>query len=402
MTAFETIDEAQSFMRETVDKPVCERHEAISEAATLRAFPVDLGGGLFTNVYEASFRDGAVAPTVHTHDALTSVREFAKRGEHPIVTGGGFFYLADTGSAAPRQLALNLSASNYQLRSLPVVDREAVVCDGRQLYTQEIQSLGVMSMNGYELSWSGSLTAHDTDVKVFGNGNAVIAHRYNEATGSIRALDEDSRFTPPIEQDDVIDVGFVARDDGLFVSKDRRKGGVDIFAHDIVLRCHERYLVGDHAMKVLTVGNLAIDGKLQGALSVGPMLAPQNFDAHPVNQDRSLGDKPPFLERPLARTVLYGTSDGMTHIRLLDGRPGSETFPGVTPSQVVQLVTADNDIAWGCFLDPGQTAKLCVANGGEVESFGNRHYLKWATKPGEKYVWVPESGRPTGSAIALQ
>jgi hypothetical protein len=104
----------------------------------------------------------------------------------------------------------------------------------------------------------------------------------------------------------------------------------------------------------------------------------------------------------MARTVLYETEDGKIHIRLYDGRPGSDVFPGVTPTEVVEAICAEGNVVWGCFLDPGQTAKLCVRTGDNIESLGNRHYLKWPTEPGEKYIWVPEVGRPTASAITIQ
>ncbi len=404
MVAFETLTEAQTFMQDTVDVPVLARREDIGRGLSFRAFPLDLEGGGFTNVYDISFREGDVTPTIHTHTELTSVYEIARRELSPMaVTGGGFFYLADTGSAVPRQPALNLAVSNHRVRSLPVVDREAIVCENQRISASHIPALGVLSLNGYELSWSGSLTSHDTDIKVFGNGNTVITHQYSEATGSIRVLDEASRFTPEIKDDDVIDVGFIAHEDGLFVSQETGKGGVDIFAHDMVLRCHERYLLDNQTMRLLTIGGLALGAPLRGALSVGPMLTPQAFEDHPINRNMSLGGKPPFVERPLARTAMYASADGTVHVRLFDGRPGSEVFPGVTPSEVVANVTEDDDIAWGCFLDPGQTAKLCVYGGdGNINSFGNRHYLKWAKAPGEKYAWVPDIGRPSGSAIALQ
>ena len=84
-------------------------------------------------------------------------------------------------------------------------------------------------------------------------------------------------------------------------------------------------------MRVLSLGGMALDGSLRGALSVGPLLETEYFAAHPINKDLSLGGKPPFLDVPLARTVLYGTADEKVHIQLFDGRPGSSIFPGVTP-----------------------------------------------------------------------
>jgi len=366
------------------------------------ASSLELGGGRFTNVYDVNYRAGHVTPAIHVHDQLTSVYDYAQGHDRKVVTGGGFFFLSDHGSGSPRQLALNLAIVGNTIRNLPVVDREAVLSDGRNLSTAPVQALGMFSINGKELSWSGSLTDYKTDAKVFANGNVVITHEYSEETGSTRVLDERSRFSPEMEDSDMVDVGFVARVNGAFRPIERSKtGGVDIFAHDFVVRCNERYLSGTSELQVHTVGDIVVDD-MRGALSVGPMLETSDFAAHPINRDAALGGKPPFLERPLARTALYETEDGIVHVRLFDGRPGSEVCPGVTPSEVVESVLGESAIKWGCFLDPGQTAKLCVRTGDEVESLGNRHYLKWATKPGDKYIWVPKTGRPTASVITLQ
>ena len=78
-------------------------------------------------------------------------------------------------------------------------------------------------------------------------------------------------------------------------------------------------------MRVLSLGGMALDGSLRGALSVGPLLETEYFAAHPINKDLSLGGKPPFLDVPLARTVLYGTADEKVHIQLFDGRPVAQS-----------------------------------------------------------------------------
>ncbi len=390
-------------MQNIVDVPVVERREAVGQGVQFHAFSQELSDGRFTNVYDISYRKDEARPAIHVHNQLTSVYNFAKSHSSNVVTGGGFFFLADIASGLPRQLALNLAAVDGKVRNLPVIDREAVVLNGRNLSAELISSLGVLSINGRELSWSGSLTSYETEAKVFGNGNAVITHEYDEATGSVRVLDERSRFTPAIKSEGMVDIGFIAWGDGTFLGKETSlTGGVDIFAHDVVVRCSQKYLTEDLEMKVHTIGSIAVDGPVKAALSVGPMLKTPDFESHPINKDSALGGKPPFLERPLARTALYESEDGTVHVRLFDGRPGSIICPGVTPSEVSEFIQAEGDTAWGCFLDPGQTAKLCVRLNSSVESLGNRHYLKWVAKPGKKYVWVPKIGRPTASVITLQ
>ncbi len=405
MHSFDTNRAAKEFVRERVDVPVLEQTEALGEGMVLHSFSQELEEGKFTNVYDLSFSAEHARPSVELHDRLTSVFDHVKA--HPdirVATGGGFFFLADQTSAVPRQLVLNLALVNGQLHGFPVVDREALLVSGERLSVEHLQALGVLGINNVELSWSGSLTEHETDTKIFANGNSIITHIQNDATGSLRVLEESSRYTPIIDVDDTVDVGFIRREDGIFVGvTSSNNGGLDIFNHDVVVRMHERHVHGKlPEMHVRTLGGKAIDGSLRGALSAGPMLETENFTSHPVNRDASLGGRPPFLDVALARTVLYETDDGMVHLRLFDGRPGSPVFPGVTPDQVVQFIASEENVTWGCFLDPGQTAKLVVRGNDDIASYGNTHYLKWPKQPGEKFIWVPKSGRPTASMITLR
>lgn len=405
MSSFETDREAKNFIREQIDVPAPEIVESLGDGIVLRTFSQELTEGVFTNVYDLSFPADRLRPSIDLQDKLVSVFDYAK--SHPdirVATGGGFFFLADRASAAPRQLGLNLAFSNGRIHNFPVVDREAVVVDKERLGARHIQALGMLGINSEELSWSGSLTPHETDVKVFANGNSIITHIRNDATGSARVLDENSRYTPTIDTDDTVDIGFIHRDDGVFIGvSSSQQGGMDIFTHDVVLRAHERHAHGElPQMQLRTLGEKAVDGALQGAVSVGPMLNTESFTEHPVNSDKSLGSKPPFLDVPLARTVLYETDSGIVHIRLFDGRPGSTIFPGITPDQAAKSIKEEASIAWGCFLDPGQTAKLIVKGDEDIASYGNRHYLKWPQLPGEKFIWVPKTGRPIASMITLR
>jgi hypothetical protein len=405
MHSFETDRAAKEFVRERVDVPVVDTVELMDDGMMLRTFPQELEEGEFTNVYDLSFPIDAVRPSIELQDALTSVFEHARTNpDIRAATGGGFFFLADQASAVPRQLGLNLALAEGRMHGFPVLDREAVLVNDGRLSAEHVKALGVLALGDVELSWSGSLTRHETDSKVFASGNSIITHVQSDATGSVRVLDESSRYTSIIDTDDTVDIGFIRRDDGVFVGvSSSTVGKLNIFTHDVVVRTHERHAYGKlPEMRVRTLGSKAIDSTLQGAVSVGPMLDTENFTSHPVNGDKSLGGKPPFLDVPLARTVLYETGDGMIHIRLFDGRPGSPVFPGITPSQAAQSIKADGEIVWGCFLDPGQTAKLVVKGDSDLASYGNTHYLKWPKQPGDKFVWVPKAGRPVASMITLR
>ncbi|MBH2007461.1 hypothetical protein I8H83_02570 [Candidatus Saccharibacteria bacterium] len=404
MYSFESNQVASEFVRSRVDVPAVTRSELIGNDMRLEVASYDLGGGKFTNSYDISFLSESGQPNIEISQGLASVFERAR--EDPslrVVTGAGFFFLVDQVNAVPRQYALNLALQDGQLHSFPVADRESVFVEKGRMSYERIEALGALSLNGVELSWSGALSEHDTDVRVFSNGSSVITHVRNDETGSMRVLDDSSRYTPEID-DDYVDVGLIRREDGVFVGvTTSASGGVDILTHDVVLRAHERYIHGEIPdMRVHTVGRIALDGAVQGAISVGPMLDEKNFSLHSINNDKSLGSRPPFLEVPLARTVVYDTDDGHTHIRLFDGRPGSPIFPGVTPQQAVDLIGGKEVIATGCFLDPGQTAKLAVKETDEVMSYGNTHYLQWPQLPGEKFVWTPQHGRQVASMITLR
>jgi hypothetical protein len=402
--SFETAQEAQVYIRDQVDTPV-DRKEVLNDKLDLRAYAHGLPSGGFTNIYDISYRPD-VASAICVSDELRSVYSHAQENPRNVATvSGGFFFLADQCEKLPRQLALNLAIADGRVRSLPVVDREAVITTNGRLSTSKILAWGELSINGVIRSWAGSKTDHEADCTVYGNGNSVIAHQRHESTGSVRVHETSSRYTPVTEDKDLVDIGFLAQPDGSFMSAGLKGGGgLDIFGYDVVLRGNRAVLPAGKAlnMKVRNVGSLVIDRSLQGAFSAGPLLSESNFEQHAINSDSSLGSVGPFLERPLARTALYETDDGVVHVRLFDGRPGSETFPGVTPSEAVAMIREDNFVTWGCFLDPGQTAKLNVRHDEGVTSYGNRHYLKWATKPGERFDWVPELGRPVATMIAIQ
>ena len=407
MQRFHTIHEAQSFVSEVVDQPVATSTETVRPGITLNKSAVDMGNGRFTNVYDLAFNGQDVNAEIVAFDNLTSIHDFLADSDprqYAVATGGGFFYLADRASGSPRQLALNLSISRGNLRSLPVCDRESVMSGDNGLEVRPLVALGAISLNGYDLEWSGSLTDYDTELKVYGNGNAVINHHMDAITGNNRILDEASRYTPTIEHDDYMDVGFIGRGGNDFIGVGgSATGGVDIFAHDFVLRCPQRYIEGISEMKIHTIGGIALSRFEGGAFSAGPALNIADFHNHPVNRDASLGNRPPFFETPLARTALYKDENGLTHIRLFDGRPGSPSFPGVTPSEAVSSILSDGEIEWGCFLDPGQTAKLCVNNEIEdhTESYGNRHYMQWPSETNPDFLWIPDTGRPVANVIAI-
>lgn len=405
MERFTSLAEAQAFVTREVDRPVSSREDPIGNGIKLTQSAIELPDGTFTNSYDLAYKNPDVQPDIIAFDRLTGVSDFlagADAAHYQAASSGGFFFLADRASGLPRQLALNLSISQGALKSLPVRDQETVLSGSHGLEVRPLVSLGALSINGHDLDWSGSLTDYDTDAKVFSNGNAVITHVQDPITGFARLLDETSRYTPTIQDDEHIDVGFIGRGNNSFIGVEANPaGGVDIFAHDFVVRCHQKYVEGNSELEVLSVGGIALSRFMGGAFSAGPALNIVDFHTHPINSDASLGSRPPFIETSLARSAVYKTSDGLYHIRLFDGRPGSPVFPGVTPTEAVAIIMHTDEIEWGCFLDPGQTARIGVNQGDGIRSYGNRHYLKWPTAENPDFLWVPEIGRPNANVIAI-
>lgn len=287
-----------------------------------------------------------------------------------------------------------------------MTDREALLCRNGQLTLAHVPARGTLTLNGRELTWEGSRTGRVADCYAYGNGNAVINGLARSVTGKARVLDETSRWTPALPTSaDWADVAFHPVPGGEFVSSAiSPRGGLDIFSAPLVLRC-PAHLVTQHSTNTLRIDSI---GPLHGerlphaAITVGPSLGMLGLSVHPINHDHSMGDNTAFGNRRLPRMLLFTTADGHTHLRLFDGRPGSPTFTGITPDEASAAVSAEHDTTWGCFLDGGQTAKICIRDAdGQHTTYGNRHYLQWPSNPDHGFLWTPDTGRPVGSLITL-
>jgi hypothetical protein len=397
--------EALRFMETEIDRPATSRVAGLDDGFELRTFSHTFGDGGLTNVYDLSWGPGDARAAVRLSARPTTGDEVAQGAL--AITTAAFFVLVDETSGLPRQTSLNLAIEQGRILSLPVTDREAVLCQDGVLSMDHITADGLLTINGVGLTWAGSRTGRTAESYIYGNGNIVVARKVDSATGTtVRALDEESRFTPAMPAGvGWVDVGFSALGDGGFNSAAiAPEGGLDIFAHDIVVRCQEKHISqhGTNRMTIVRVGSLQAESLPDSAVTVGPSLDVPDFSAHPINRDPSLGDIPPFADQRHARLVLYADPLARTHIRLFDGRPASPTFRGVTPSEARDAIAADTGYQWGCFLDGGQTAKMWVVEDDAMTSYGNRHYLRWPERDADPFVWAPDRGRPISSFIAFQ
>ena len=400
MHRFGSPEEAAAHLRPLLDRPVSTAQVDLAPGITFRTESLRMGG-TFTNSYTASWHAPAQAAVLVTEPPI-STADHARRGDSVVTTTAGFFFLADRCHHRPRTLSLNLAIRDGRVLSVPVTTQNALISRNGTLTVVEVPACGELSLAGHRLRWAGSKTAFTADCYVYGNANAVIHHQPDAHTGKVRVFQDDSRFTPQITDARWTDLGFHATPNGHFEAVTRSDTGhLDIFGHDLVVRCPRT--AASSRLDLHTVGPLAPwDDPVQGAVSVGPSLSHPDPNTHPLNDDRSLGSYPLLRDRPSTRLIFYETTDGSQHLRLFDGRPGSSTFPGLTLDQTMAIVRARGDVVSGCLLDSGNTSKLNVLREGRLESFGNRHYLRWPP-PGEQgYLWTPDQGRPVASLIALK
>lgn len=408
---FPSAADARVYIQDKVDVPARDNEVMFDDRIRMHIFPQDLPDGRFTNVYDMSYRPEMVCAGLRITRSPRSVADFISDFPPAIAAASGaFLFLADVSSGTPRQAALNLALRRYgRAASLPVTDREALIDDGQRFSARMIRAVGEVAIGGNLLSWSGSRTDYDTDTKVFSNGNVVIRHTViDDMTARkqrIRVLDESSRLTPELPRGSgMVDLGLLADTYGrMQVRATQEDGGMDMFDYDVVLRCAAAAIQGTvDEVRFLSVDSLALDGRVHGALSVGPMLDDPAFENNAINADPSLGSDPPFADVPMVRLAVFEAADGTMHLTLFDGRPESGNFKGVTPREAVKLIREKDEVVWGCFLDPGRTAKLATRTNRTIMTYGNAHYLQWPAEPGGRYVWVPGTGRPVPSAITLE
>lgn len=397
---FPTLAEAGEFMEIAIDRPVMPMTRRLDGGIELRARAFPIGPDVFCNMYDIAWNQAAIAASLHV-SACPAIPPHGTDGSQ-VTASAGFFYLADLSARMPRQASLNLAVSNNAIASLPVTDREAVTCRAGTLAVAYVRAEGLLTLGGTTLTWTGSRTGRRADCYAYGNGNAIIRHQHDSATGTVRVLDEQSMLTPPLPPaSGLTDIGFTASGTGFDAVTESTRGRLDICGHDLVLRCP-----ADHAgrpdIRIHSIGCLDCYDLPDSAVSVGPPLDCPDFAGHPVNRDPSLGSRPPFADVRMARLVLYADLAGRAHLRLFDGRPGSSAFPGITPAEARDAIAADTSFQWGCFLDPGQTAKLWVTGTNGVDSYGNRHYLRWPQRTGESFGWIPDEGRPVASFITIR
>ena len=319
---------ASAFMAAQIDPRVAAQAARVGRGIELHTWAYALNDTAFCNVHEVTWHPGAAKARLHIRSCPVNAPADGHAAGALVTASAGFFFLADRCSALPRQASLNLAISGGRIVSLRVTDREAVLCRRGTLSAGYVRAQGLLVLDGTRLTWAGSRTGRAADCYVYGNANAVIRHHDDPVTGAARMLDEASRLTPPMSPGGTMtDIGFMSVDDGGFRAVTASgTGQVDIFRHDLVLRCPARFAGPGRSssrVDILQIDWLGCADLPDSAVSAGMYLDCPNFTAHPVNHDRSLGSRPPFTARRMARMVLYADPQNRMHLRLFDGRPQS-------------------------------------------------------------------------------
>lgn len=184
--SFSSPREAAAFMETEIDRPVTERLTQLGEGIRLHAAARSVGESGFANVYDIACEPGAGTAPIHVSGRPVEPKTTEQADGALVTTSAGFFFLADKASGLPRQASLNLAIDGGRIVSLPVVDREAVMTRSGVLSADHIRADGGFAINGSSVTWTGSRTGRSADCYVYGNGNAVITHEKDAATGTSR------------------------------------------------------------------------------------------------------------------------------------------------------------------------------------------------------------------------
>jgi len=367
--------------------------------------------GAHTNRYSITFQEnnpGITCGIEIKNNPLHIKRLLVNDPNTLCAINGGFFLLVDeTLEKPPTELAFGTIIRNGVVRGIQSHDYPVLWIDKQsKLNVTEVQSQGLIKIRDSKYHWTGvnSDTKDADDVLLFSVDSCTVKHSHDEKTGTRRGIDKEKSFTPI--HTNVTDLVCKVYKDHFVVIKKNKGGGTFILDGDVVLQSKtsdfNHINVGDKTE--LTYNNFDIESATQ-AITIGPSIFKfEHETSHPINYDKSLGDKPPFTERRMARTIIYKTKEDKLVFELFDGAPKTNLFQGASPNEVYKILTTELDnIEWGYFLDPGQSARLVIRHSdNSIQGYGNRHYVRWPKLPNHPFVWSGEHGRPTPSAITLK
>lgn len=380
----------------------------LRSGVNLTTVSYDLPSGSFTNSYDLAFAsdDQSLAVRVDSKPRLYSIRRMLVNDRTVIASiNGGFFFLVDSAQFQPSEYSYNLCVRDEKVVSLPSADRPAVITKDGKIDVVELRATGNLRIGNSSVDWLGknsdSANPLNNTTVLYNSACCEVQHIPSDRTGQARVLVAENNFTPQTR--DGFDLIINNDENGLVVSALNPGGNTNYFAGAFVLQIQNqdpsKYKPGDrvHAENIDSIPLKGIDS----AITIGPSIKHfLNNKDHPINRDVSLGSHPPFQEKPLARSIIYKTLDGIIHFRVFDGAPRTEFFKGVTPGWLAHNIPV-SDAEWMYSLDPGQSARLVTREEGGVSSYGNSHYMRWPKSENTTFLWSAANGRLVPSSISL-
>ncbi|MCB9812479.1 phosphodiester glycosidase family protein [Candidatus Nomurabacteria bacterium] len=362
--------------------------------------------GDFTNRYRVTFSSAEdIEFEINTKNIPSHLQRQLINNESVVCSiNGGFFFLTDDKlDNPPKEIVLGTIVRDGVLCGVQSHDRPVLWVDtDGVLQVTEVISEGYVTIGNAMFSWVGNNSGQkNAEVKLFGVDSCVIQHVSDSETGTKRVLNEELSKTPA--KTDIVDIVCEIREGCLVVSEKREGGGTSFLEGNFLLQGDKEALQNISVGDMVTINYNDLNVKeIRNAMTVGPSVF--HFDAerdHPINHDRSLGDKPSFSDRRMARSVVYKTINDAVTFEVFDGAPKTATFQGVTPEEVADILKQNEvGLEWAYFLDPGQSARLAVRHAdGSVEGYGNRHYVRWPSSSNQPYLWAGEHGRAVPSVV---
>lgn len=332
--------------------PIPERVIELSSGIMFCQKTVSLPDGAFTRSYEivTPLDNFQARPTIFTRGGhLSPLRKTLIDPKTLAAINAGFFYLTDELQPKPIEYSLNLVIRDGLTTSLPVRNDSILIESCGKLEPKEVKAQGIIRIgDNSEIFWKGSNTISDTidpeEGVLYSNGSCSIQHNKSPETGSVRVLEQEKSRT--LINPEVIDL-MIREIDGKMVITDMNPGGnSDYLGYNYVVQLNAR-TIADKAIRTGdTVQPLTLDdinlANIRNGISIGPSVYHfMHCDDHPINHDQSLGSKPPFTERRMARSVIYLDKDHLLHLRVFDGSPKTQEMQGLTPLEVASLIPKD-------------------------------------------------------------
>ena len=379
---------------------VCELAPGVIFERKVITFP----DGAFTNSYETTSDSGSSnAVSITSSGYPFSIKRSLINDKHLLAsTNAGFFFFADEATRHPIDPTYNLCVRNGHIIGLPSSDSPAMYVNGQDLEAREILAKGIMNIDGEPYEWSGAKRQDGTTgITLYNSSCCTIEHMDDGAGGTKRVLNESLNYTPVDTSS--FDLVIKIRPDGLLYIEDiHEEGGTELFSGNFILNIkgigRDRFKIGS-TVNPETLDGLNLDS-LSSAVSIGPNVHHFNKENdHPINHVASLGSKPPFTQRRMARTVVCKDNEGRIHLRIFDGAPRTSNFQGVTPKELASIIPQE-DVQWAFNLDPGQSSRMAIReSNSSVKTYGNTHYLRLPQDLKRQALWSPSNGRRVASTI---